>query len=258
MKIVLSKMEPQYSVFIYSKYSSNCKRLNDMIQESKINFSDRLGLQFLCVDNTNIRQRIMGCDNLDIDVVPCILIIFPNGGVEKYEGPHAFRWIETMITRFTPPPPPRPTPPQLVYRQPPPPPQEEDDEEDSAPQPRRKSQRPRMRPIQKPQQKQPQQTSIDDIPTDDEEEDPMGNRHHASRPRARLRKNRGNYEESEGLFDAPLPETRGPSQSALRPKIQQTTANDPTSLMAKADAMRKNRSTIDQMKPVGEQLQNRP
>jgi len=28
--------------------------------------------------------------------------------------------------------------------------------------------------------------------------------------------------------------------------------------MAKADAMRKNRSTIDQMKPVGEQLQNRP
>jgi hypothetical protein len=98
-------------------------------------------------------------------------------------------------------------------------------------------------------------TSIDDIPTD--EEDELADRHKSGRPRARLRKNTGNYEDSDEIFGDPVIDNRRAPHSALR-TIQPTTANDPTSLMARADAMRKTRGQIEQMKPQGAQIQNRP
>ena len=230
----------------------------------------------------------MHAENFDVSTVPCILIIFPDGGVEKYEGPHAFRWVEEMASRFAPPPPP-------VQRRPPPSPQEEEyrppqelsqeDYEDRLrhppqeyqkdPEPvqreappvqreersRRKSRsrRPRMRPIAETEQESNKPastvTSIDDIPM--EEEDELADRHRSGRPIARIRKDSGNYEDGEDVFGEPPSEVRSAPTSALR-KIQTTRANDPTSLMARADALRKGRDQINQTKPVGPQIQNRP
>ena len=272
-------MEPQQSVFLYSKYSPNCKRLTSLLQESGIDTS-RLGLQFLCIDNDKVRQRIKQAEHFTIGSVPCILNIFPNGGAETYEGGHAFRWIETMLSQIAPPPPPRPVqrapppqqlPPPPVEIQPqiqsqPPPQMTQEQPPEQPPQPPPQQRRPKtrtrpqMRPIQEEEKEpgppEPSVTSIEDIPTDDGE-DGLGDRHRAARPMARLRKNRGNYEDNEDAFAGPRPDMRRAPQHATR-TIQPTTANDPSSLRAKADAMMKDRALISQIKPVGRQLQNRP
>lgn len=246
-------MEPQYSILVYSKYSKNCKRLTEMMRESNVDFRSKLRLQNLCIDNNQVRQRIKASESLSLTSVPCILIIFPDGGVEKYEGPHAFKWTEAMISRLAPPPPPRPVSPPPPPRRQPPSPEEEYDEEPPPPRRKRRSrkQRPPMRPIST-------VTSIEDIPTDNDEQE-TSDRHRIPPPRARLRKNRGNYDDETDLFDAPRPNTQRSVKGAVKEKIAPTTAQDTSNIMAKAQELAKGREIIQRTtRPVGQQLQNRP
>jgi hypothetical protein len=41
---------------------------------------------------------------MDIKTVPCLLIIYQDGGVEKYEDTKIFQWIENIIQQLSPPP----------------------------------------------------------------------------------------------------------------------------------------------------------
>ena len=93
-------MEPQYSVLIFSKFSQNCQKLFDVITRSGINFT---ALHSLCIDNENIRQRVLKNKQLNITVVPSILSVFSNGNVETYEGVNAFNWVENIIMKIRPP-----------------------------------------------------------------------------------------------------------------------------------------------------------
>jgi hypothetical protein len=93
-------MEPQYSVLIFSKFSQNCQKLFDVITRSGINFT---ALHSLCIDNENIRQRVLKNKQLNITVVPSILSVFSNGNVETYEGVNAFNWVENIIMKLRPP-----------------------------------------------------------------------------------------------------------------------------------------------------------
>ena len=292
----VTKMEPQHSVFLYSKYSPSCKRLITFLESNGID-AGNLNLQFLCVDNDKVRTRIMNAENFDVTAVPCILIIFPDGGVEKYEGPHAFRWIEEIVSRLTPPPPPSRPPPQPIHQPPPPqqeeyqppqdlkgedyesrlqhPPREYQQEPEERPPPQRrahpsqvsnesinpsrkksKSRRPPMRPITEDEPGHSEVTSIDNIPLDDEQ-DEISDRHRSGKPIARLRKNKGNYENGDNMFGDHAIDNRMAPASAVR-KIQATLAKDPSSLMARADALRKGREQINKEKPKGPQIQNRP
>jgi len=79
----------------YSKYSSRSKKLIDQAKT--------LPLKYFCVDNSIARERIKTNSNLKIQYVPCILVLYKNGVVEKYEGEHAFRWVEEQL-------PPQPAP----------------------------------------------------------------------------------------------------------------------------------------------------
>lgn len=99
-------MEPQLSVLLYSKYSPISKKLMDLIQSSQVDFSSLFSLQTLCVDNEKIRNRILDNAQLDITSVPCVLLIYPDGGIEKYDQSHVFEWVEQIINKFAPPPPP--------------------------------------------------------------------------------------------------------------------------------------------------------
>jgi hypothetical protein len=104
---------------------------------SGVNFSP---LQSLCIDNENIRKRILDNKQFNITVVPSILSVYSNGNVETYEGLNAFNWVQAIIAKFTPPPPqqlpPQLPPPPPVQHLPPPPPRRiprrvvEQDEED--------------------------------------------------------------------------------------------------------------------------------
>jgi hypothetical protein len=91
-------------VLLYSQYSSHCKNLIDLVQKYSIDF----GLTNICIDNEKIRNQIMSSKKITIECVPCILIYFADGVVEKYDGSNAFRYIEDLITKSLPPPPPLP------------------------------------------------------------------------------------------------------------------------------------------------------
>ena len=73
----------------YSKYSVESKRLLDMAKA--------LSLKYICIDNSLIRKKLANSKKIVIQYVPCILLLYDTGIIEKYEGNHAFRWIKEQI-----------------------------------------------------------------------------------------------------------------------------------------------------------------
>lgn len=91
--------QPLYSVLVYSKYSDSCKNVFAMIEQSGVDFTP---LKLLCIDNDKVRERISKNQKLQIKYVPCILSIFNNGLIEKYEGPNCVDWLRSIITLLKP------------------------------------------------------------------------------------------------------------------------------------------------------------
>ena len=91
-------MDPEYSVLIYSKYSSNCKRFIDTMNKAGVDSY----LYLLCIDNEEVRKRVQNDKKITITIVPCVLSVFSTGGVEKYDGEYAFKWLESIIEENTP------------------------------------------------------------------------------------------------------------------------------------------------------------
>jgi len=77
---------------LYSKYSTHCKKLKDILQKNTKDF------HYICIDNEKVRERIMKNEKIKIAYVPCILLIQDNGIIEKYEGEHAFQWVNSAIS----------------------------------------------------------------------------------------------------------------------------------------------------------------
>ena len=114
-------MNQQLYVLLYSKYSTHSVNLLNYVSSAPINLTHTIGLNLLCIDNEDVRNRIRNTKAIQISVVPSVLVVYPSGGVEKYEGVNAFKWIEETVTGLLPPPPPKP---------PTPPPEPESEEED--------------------------------------------------------------------------------------------------------------------------------
>lgn len=89
----------QYSLLLYSNYSPNCKKLMEIVQK---NIPLEFGLNNICIDNEKVRHQIKKNQKIKISGVPCILVIFPDGIIEKYDGSHAFRWIEEIALKLRP------------------------------------------------------------------------------------------------------------------------------------------------------------
>ena len=89
--------QPSEVIFLYSKYSSNSKKLLDICR----NKIPEIG--YLCIDNINIRKRVLKNTQIKITYVPCILLIYTSGVIEKYEGEHAFMWIKELLEKINPP-----------------------------------------------------------------------------------------------------------------------------------------------------------
>jgi hypothetical protein len=90
-------MEAKYFVLLYSKYSPNSNKLLDSLKNSRHDLTQVVPLQLVCVDNEMVRDRIMKDKTIQISSVPCILIIYNDGGVEKFEGTNAFNWVDELI-----------------------------------------------------------------------------------------------------------------------------------------------------------------
>lgn len=95
-------MNIKFSILLYSKYSKYSKEFISIIENSSVNIIEIFNLKLICIDNEIIRKKILNSQQIDIKSVPCLLIIYEDGGVEKYENENIFQWVENVIQQFTP------------------------------------------------------------------------------------------------------------------------------------------------------------
>jgi hypothetical protein len=158
-------MDIKFSVLLYSKYSKFSKELIDMIEKSSVDFITNFKLKLLCIDNEDIRKKIANSKQIDIKSVPSLLIVYNDGGIEKYEDSKVFNWFENIIVQLLPPPPGKQElPPQKIED-----PIEEIEEEIIKPKKKKKINKPNLSPP--PSKKQSKSTPIDELETEDEDED---------------------------------------------------------------------------------------
>lgn len=259
-------MDHHLCILLWSKYSPLSKQLMGALEASPINLTSTVGLNLVCIDNEDVRERIIKAKQIDISSVPCILIVYPSGGVEKYEGSGAFEWIEETVRKHMPPQPPQPKPqPQPQSPQPPPQPSQPkerkkynhrqpiEEESDSSEEeyikrkPRKKSSKNKA----KNTSDQMSSTAIEDL--DDEE---ILDSELPHRPPVAVRSGPNNYE-----FTSEFGEESEPNRdmsSRTKPNTQSTSGN--SNLMAQAMAMQKEREAGDPKNPrqMGDVTGERP
>ena len=228
-------MDQQLCVLLYSKYSQQSKRYMDMLKNSPIDFISVVNLKSICIDNESVRQTILNSQQIGIISVPCILIVYKDGGVEKYEGGTAFKWAEELTRSLSPPPPPIQRP--IIL--------------------------PSSHPIQKRKLKRKpntdkefqQSTSIEDLESEEEseeeneeesdEEETMEN----FKPPAAIRSGVGNYD-AQGEFGT-LEEPNRKVSRGIKSSTDSATGGGKGNLMATAMAMQKVREQNEPKRPPG-------
>lgn len=102
---------PSNIVLLYSKYSPNCKNIMDIIKTNNMSF-----IFPLCVDNQQIREVVLK-SSFAISSVPCLLVTYPSGGIEKFEGINVSEWLNNLMEKVNPPPQTQPQPQPQVQPQ---------------------------------------------------------------------------------------------------------------------------------------------
>lgn len=90
-------MDIKITTFLFSKYSNNCKAFIEMLSKIPNEYKVNLKMTDVCIDNEKIRKNILNSKKIDIKMVPCILIVYNNGAIEKFEGSDAFNWLNEII-----------------------------------------------------------------------------------------------------------------------------------------------------------------
>ena len=67
-----------------------------------VDLSTTVGIRPVCIDNEDIRSQILKDKKIEIISVPCVLVAYNTGNVEKYEGSNAFQWIEETVSKYMP------------------------------------------------------------------------------------------------------------------------------------------------------------
>lgn len=83
-------------------------KLMSALSSCPVDLGATVGLNPVCIDNEDVRKRLLKNGKIEVSIVPCVLIVYRTGGVEKYEGNAAFQWIEEAVSKYAPPPPPPP------------------------------------------------------------------------------------------------------------------------------------------------------
>jgi hypothetical protein len=148
---------PSNIIFLYSKYSPNCKRLMDTIKSSNLDFFVNL-----CIDNQIAREKVLK-SSFKIESVPCLIVTYPSGGVEKFEGSSASHWTENLLGQL------RPVPKPLENTRYASPPRKQNNDEESE----------HVKPIRRQSKSNQLSTSIDeliDLDEDDEDDEDVPHR----------------------------------------------------------------------------------
>lgn len=242
-------MEPQHSVLLYSKYSQTCNKLFEITSSSGIDFSKILSL--VSIDSEDVRKRIKNDKRFGIQTVPCLLLLYTNGTVEKYEGHDVFLWTTNIISRLNPSPPP-PPPPQQSQNQVPiqvPAQNPKKSIEESEEYIQENNDTDRTMPIRqgKRAKEGKLQTLIEDVPDDNNADnnvnDNIDDRHRSIPQPRRIRQDENTYIEDPELFGDEQPDIRKESSKSIKPSSK---SQDPHGILAKVKELEKGREMIDQ------------
>jgi hypothetical protein len=232
-------MERKLCVLFYSKYSPASKRLLDGMNSCGIDLERALGLTMVSVDNSEIRQQIQESNNIEIDRVPCLLNVFTDGGVEKFDDEQLLEWMNLQIQALQP----RRHPPTSVpiqIEEPVPAPVPAKRKKDvPAPIMRKKKDipAPPPEPESESESDEATATNIDDLSSEEEEDS-----NPTARPPTVLRNDAGNYE----LADI------GEPIAPNRQKPEDATTKKRALLMSAAADMQKSREREDEKsRPAG-------
>jgi hypothetical protein len=80
-------------IFIYSKFCSYCRDIQNLM-------AGIIETRNVCIDNSKIREEVLKDRTLNIQTVPCIIVVYPEGKAEKYEGNDAFELVEKQRSQF--------------------------------------------------------------------------------------------------------------------------------------------------------------
>lgn len=86
------------NVVVYSKFSQASTKLIGMIDK---NPPLKQNTHLLCIDNEEVRKRVIKSQKLNIKHVPCIMRLHEsNGYVESFEGEKAFSLVNTYYIEY--------------------------------------------------------------------------------------------------------------------------------------------------------------
>jgi hypothetical protein len=84
------------TVVMYSKFSSSCTNFLEILAKVPT-FKHTL----LCIDNEDVRKRVLSQSKLNVTEVPCIFRIYERTGyVETFEGDRAFTILNTHYNHY--------------------------------------------------------------------------------------------------------------------------------------------------------------
>lgn len=91
-------MNPSKMFVLFSKYSESCKKIMKHVNEPSA-----AHIRFLCIDRTDVRHMINKSKKLSVTQVPCVILSYPDGRMERFEGVGVDEWILEQITPQPPP-----------------------------------------------------------------------------------------------------------------------------------------------------------
>lgn len=106
-------MQPEYLIVLFSKYSSVCQSLLELYDEQSMNT-----IKFICIDHSTIRKRVLEDKILQVKQVPCVLFVYPQNRIEKFEGSNVTKWLSEKLLQLQPQQQPQPFVPQSQQPQP--------------------------------------------------------------------------------------------------------------------------------------------
>jgi hypothetical protein len=83
---------------------------------------EALPVHTLCIDNKKVRDHVRSSKKVVVDNVPCILAVYEDGYIEKYEGERAMQFTKGLVEKYRPsePSPSEPSPSKPSPSEPPP------------------------------------------------------------------------------------------------------------------------------------------
>ena len=76
-------------IFFFSKFSENCKKPIEFIENYK------LPVEYICVDSTSIKKKLKPLNF--IKNVPSLIVIYDNGKSNLYEGSKVLLWLSNYV-----------------------------------------------------------------------------------------------------------------------------------------------------------------